>query len=175
MSQSKNQFEHVSLKERQERLSKISLFEDLLKENSAIEILAKLFVEKDFEKGSFILTEAKSGNELYILVHGEVTVLKSTPDGENYPVAILKSENNIFFGEGGLLEDEARSASIRADSRCQCLILDKKHFDTFCAEHADWALPIIRRVAQKVHSRLRKANQDMMLLYNALVGEIRGR
>jgi CRP/FNR family cyclic AMP-dependent transcriptional regulator len=165
----------MSSRNRIEILSRIALFEDLSKQKGALEKLSDLFVERNFKKGDHILDEGRVGTELYVLISGEVAVLKTTPDGERYPVARLTDTQSVFFGEGGLLEDEARSASIYADTDCLCLMLDRKHFDSYCFENPSWALPVIRKVAQKVHSRLRKANQDMMLLYNALVGEIRGR
>jgi CRP-like cAMP-binding protein len=101
-------------------------------------------------------------------------VYKSTLEGEPYKVAILKADSHAFFGEGGLLDSEARSATIRAETRCSCLVLKREAFERFCVGYPQFALPVLLRIARAVMSRLRKSNTDLSLLYNALVAEIRG-
>jgi CRP-like cAMP-binding protein len=111
---------------------------------------------------------------MFLLVEGDAVVTKSTPEGESYRVAILRAEQFAFFGEGGLLDSEARSATIRAETPCRCLVLHREMFEKFGREHPQWAMPILLRIARVVMTRLRKTNHDMGLLYNALVAEIRG-
>ena len=89
-------------------------------------------------------------------------------------VAILKPVTPVFFGEGALLEADSRSATIRADGPCTCLVLTRHSFYAFAKVHPQWALPIILRIARTVMDRLHKTNNDLMLLYHALVSEIRG-
>jgi CRP/FNR family cyclic AMP-dependent transcriptional regulator len=82
---------------------------------------------------------------------------------------------HMAFGESGLIESELRTATIRADTHCRCMVMTRKDFEGFSERYAHWALPIYKRIAFGVMGRLRKSNEDMLLLYNALVEEIRGR
>jgi len=166
--------ESGSRKDRIATLRAVALFGDLLSDEGALSALAALMEERRYGPGSPILKEGDTGQEMYVLVSGDAAVYKSTPDGEEYKVAILRAEAHAFFGEGGLLAADARSATIRAERECHCLMLSRSAFEQFGLEHPQWALPILRRIANAVMTRFRKANDDLMLLYNALVAEIRG-
>jgi CRP-like cAMP-binding protein len=157
-----------------ERLRNVNLFADLKDCDEALQILAGLMHEKTFAPKHYILKEGESGSELFILLEGEVSIFKATPQGDQYKVVDLHGSKGVFFGEGGLLDAEARSASIQANVECKCLILDKDGFSRFCNEHSQWALPVVLHIARLVNGRLRKTNQDLLLLYNALVSEIQG-
>ena len=68
---------------------------------------------------------------MYILVHGAASVFKQTTEGELYRVTILNGTDHAFFGEGALLDADSRSATIRADLECICLVLDRESFEKF--------------------------------------------
>ena len=89
-------------------------------------------------------------------------------------VANLEGAARPSFGEGALIDTEARTATICAETTVVCLVLMRSNFEKFSAEHPHWAIPIYHRIAGAVLTRLRKTNNDLMLLYKALVAEIRG-
>jgi CRP-like cAMP-binding protein len=156
-------------------LKGVTLFKDIATIDGAIENLASIMQEKKFPAQSDIIREGDDGTEMYILIEGRASVFKAPPDGEEYKVAIFDGDKNVAFGESGLIEADRRSATIRSDTPCVVLSLDRAAFEQFSIAHPDWALPIYRRISQAVMFRLKKTNNDMLLLYNALVGEIRGR
>ena len=156
-------------------LREVGLFADLKDDPRALEALALLMRHRAFARGSLIIAEGTEGGEMYILIRGRAGVFKSTPGGDEYKVAVLSAERRPAFGEGGLVDSDRRTASIRADEDCECLALGRDEFEVFSRAHPQWALPIFRRVATGVMGRLRKTNDDMLLLYNALVAEIRGK
>jgi CRP/FNR family cyclic AMP-dependent transcriptional regulator len=155
-------------------LQKVALLEDIRDNVEALRELSRRVSSQAFQPGDAIIREGDQGSELYILFEGDASVYKTTPEGEKYKVAVLKGSFHAFFGEGGLLDSEPRSATIVAESPLVCLVLDKAHFDDFCRAYPQWALPISLRIARVVLQRLSKTNTDLMLLYNALVAEIRG-
>lgn len=163
-----------NLKNDMDALRKVALFEEIKDEQGALERLAMAMTSKEFQPREYILHEGHSGSEMFILIEGQASVFKATSDGESYKIALLNSDQISFFGEGALLDSDARSASIQADTLCRCLILGRKEFSDFGKEFPHWALPVLVRIAQTVMFRLRKINIDMMLLYHALVSEIRG-
>ncbi len=150
------------------------LFADIHAEPKALEALVSIMNTRKISAGVDILTEGQSGTEMLILIEGQASVYKSTPQGDEFKVAIFNGEKNIAFGEGGIIDADARSATIRADTDCVCIILERNAFEKYSATYPQWALPIYRRIAQAVMSRMKKTNDDMLLLYNALVAEIRG-
>ncbi len=155
-------------------LKKVGLLKDIWDNELALAALIKLIHETHFEPDHNIILEGEEGAEMFILIEGTASVIKSTPGGEPYKVAILKSEFCPAFGEGGLIGSEKRGATIRADSACHCLQIQLADFEKFASECPAWALPIYRRIAQSIMIRFRQTNEDMLLLYNALVAEIRG-
>ena len=157
-----------------ESLKNVSLFQDIKDEPEALPTLSKKLRIHRYSPGQAIIKEGENGSELFLLVEGQASVFKSTAEGEQYKVAILQASNHVFFGEGGLLDSDSRSATIKADTECVCLTLGRSAIDEFAKEYPQWALPILLRIARTVMGRLRKANNDLMLLYNALVAEIRG-
>jgi CRP-like cAMP-binding protein len=150
------------------------LFSDIRSEPQALEALASIMSSRRVPAGQDILTEGSDGTEMLILIEGQASVYKSTPQGDEFKVAIFQGLKNIAFGEGGMIDADARSATIRADTDCSCIVLDRKAFEKYSTSYPQWALPIYRRIAQSVMSRMKKTNDDMLLLYNALVAEIRG-
>jgi CRP-like cAMP-binding protein len=157
-----------------DHLRAVVLFADIREHPQALEMVAGVMEERVFPPSSYIIREGETGSEMFFLIEGQASVYKSTTEGEPYKVAILMGAQRAFFGEGALLDSDSRSASIRADSECRCLVLKRDAFDKFGASHPELALPVLRRIARAVMARLRKSNEDILLLYNALVGEIRG-
>ena len=93
---------------------------------------------------------------------------------EAFPVALLDAGNHPFFGEAALLQNDVRSATIRCETDCRCLMLKRADFERFCQTYPQWALPIIRKIGCVILERLHLANNDIVLLYNALVNEVKG-
>jgi CRP-like cAMP-binding protein len=157
--------------DRSEILAKVALFEEMRRNPEAFEALYSLMRELSFQAGQTIIEEGTLGEEFFVLVDGSASVYKKTHEGDLYKVAILNGHTGTFFGEGALIGGDTRTATIRADSLCRCMALEAKTFEIFGAQHPEWALPILKRVAQTVMQRLRNMNRDLSLLYKALVDE----
>lgn len=156
------------------KLHDVVLFQDIKNEHGALEALASIMSSRKIAADVDILTEGQVGTEMFILVAGRASVYKQTPQGDEFKVAIFEGGKNIAFGENGLIDADARSATIRADIDCECIVLERKNFERYSKTFPQWALPVYRRIAQAVMNRMKKTNNDMLLLYNALVAEIRG-
>ncbi|MGE4234184.1 MAG: cyclic nucleotide-binding domain-containing protein [Bacteriovoracia bacterium] len=155
-------------------LESVVLFNGLKSNKEALRAFAENMEERIFAPNSKIIVEGEASTELFILISGEASVFKRTPEGDSYKVANLSAKQHAFFGEGGLISSETRSATITSNSDCHCLVLNGQHFETLSQKYPQWAMPFYRQIAGLVLSRLRKTNTDLMLLYNALVAEIRG-
>ncbi len=156
------------------RLSNIVLFKDF-KDN--IEVLKKiegLFTEMKVKKGEVIIKEGDEGDELYIIKSGAVRILKNTLQNEAYTVVNLNVDQNVFFGEIGLLLNDKRSATVTAEVDSTFMVTNRKKFLAFGEKEPYIALLITRQVAQMLSIRLTKSGQDVVTLFSALVDEIEG-
>ncbi len=154
-------------------LNRVPLLVGLKDNSKALLELSQIMEVRTYKAGATLLNEGDLGNEFFVLIHGQVSVFKKTPDGDVYRVVILKQEMTPAFGEGGLIEPEPRSATIKADLDSECLVLTQEKFQNFCLKNPEWAVPILKKLALNLMGSLRKTSNDLMLLHKALMNEIR--
>lgn len=154
-------------------LKNVAVFVDLKEQPQALSLLAAKMPRRKFTKGNVLTDQGQTGSELFVLVSGSVSIFKKTPEGDAYKVAILSGQNYPAFGEGGLMEGEVRSATVICDTEVECLVFDRKDFNEFCDQYPQYALPLLTRIAKGIMARLNQTSQDLMLLHNALMTEIR--
>ena len=154
-------------------LREVPLFKGLAENSEALREIFRLMTLKKYKKGDSLLVEGQTGDEFFVLTKGAVSVYKKTPEGDQYKVVILKSEHHPALGEGGLIEEEPRSATVICDEDCEFLSLNRDQFDEFCAKSPAWALPILREISLQLMTRIRQTSRDVMLLHKALMNEIR--
>jgi NADH dehydrogenase len=80
-----------------------------------------------YEAGEIIIAKGEIGRELFIVRRGEVEVFQPADDGGGEEV-ITKLHRGDVFGEKALLEDTLRSASVRAKSAVDVLVISREDF-----------------------------------------------
>jgi len=88
--------------------------------------LAGGFNLRSYETGEYIMRAGENGDEFYFIHEGTADVLMKKEDGKEKKVASLR--NADYFGEQALLTDSVRSASVRATSDLQVLVLNRQQF-----------------------------------------------
>jgi CRP/FNR family transcriptional regulator, cyclic AMP receptor protein len=155
-----------------DKLKKVAIFEPLKEDKVALETVAGLMQHKKIAKGHAIIKEGDEGEEMFVLFEGSVEICKNTLAGDRYTVTKLSAEQNAFFGELAMIDNDRRSATVIASSDCDVLVMSKGTFFTLGERDPRVGLTITRKISQILGQRLRRANQDMVTLYEALVGEI---
>jgi CRP-like cAMP-binding protein len=122
--------------------------------------------------GDVIVAEDSEGDAMYVIGQGRVRVEKKTLYGDEYTVRFLEAGD--FFGEVALLTRERRSATCRAETDCELIVLSRDRFRDFSERHPAAALAVTRTIAADLAQRLRAANQDIVTLFSALVHEVEG-
>ncbi len=89
-----------------------------------------------FLPGDVVIGQSEKGNALYILMQGTVRVSRNDAHGD---VTVAKLGRGNFFGEGALLSDEIRSATVTATTSLTLLRLTRKDVLELAAEHAEIA------------------------------------
>jgi len=154
------------------KLQQISLFKGFKDDPEAIGKVAQIINIKEFLKGSHIIREGDRGDEMYILSEGNVRVEKTTMHDDTYTVIKLEAGQNVFFGEMALIDNDVRSASVMADTYCQCYIISKEDFQKLAEEDHTIGYHVNKEIAAILSGRLRKSDQDTITLFEALVSEI---
>ena len=85
--------------------------------------------EIEVEPGDVIIREGDQGEEFYIIEEGEVECLKlHEVSGKLGFMKVRTLESGSHFGELALINNEKRSLSVRAKSKCKLLRLDREAF-----------------------------------------------
>ena len=151
-------------------LKTFPLLSELSPEDLAL--LADVMEEKNFAAGKDILIEGEEGDELFLLISGSVDVLKTTPYGDQYVTASLMDSYHCSFGEMALLDRGKRSATVRAAADCRTLSLNRDSFQRFCREHPSIGIELLMSISATLVHDLRMENENLHIVYQALIEEI---
>ena len=105
-----------------------------------------------FEPGGLIVKEGSIGKHMYIILSGDARVTKSGRDGQ---VELAHLEAADSFGEMSLADNEARSASVYADSDCVLVRVNDQALDS----KPEIGLKVYRNIARVLSARLRTADE----------------
>jgi small-conductance mechanosensitive channel/CRP-like cAMP-binding protein len=86
-----------------------------------------------YAPGETVVRQGDASNELFIIDRGEVAIELGREGGA--PIQVARLAARKFFGEMGLLTGEARTATVRAASECELLVLDHAAFHDTLATH----------------------------------------
>ncbi len=157
------------------KLLEISFFKKYVGDKDIIKKIVKLCDVRNFKKGTAIIKEGEQGDELFILLEGEIDIIKRTMQNEKYVVTTLNaSMGGVYVGELALIDNDKRSATVEAKTDCECLVLNRDNFIKFGDEYPHIGLNITRAIATQLSQKLRKTGADVITLFSALVEEIAG-
>jgi CRP-like cAMP-binding protein len=140
-----------------EKLAVISsspLFEML--SSTELAHLAELAEQRRYTDGELVFEEGELGDSLYVIVRGEVEVVRRDGSGAPRPLTVLTAPE--FFGEMSLIDKEYRSATVRARTEAVMLRLSAQHLSTFRQTHRDGFTFVLINIARILSARLREAN-----------------
>jgi len=107
-----------------------------------------------YDEGKVIFREGEPGNEMFIIIEGEVKITKKAGNLEK-TLMILRSGD--FFGEMALVDDKPRSASAIAMITCKLIALDKNTFKSVILNNPNFAYKVILKMSE----RLREADKQI--------------
>lgn len=149
------------MKDYSEFLKNQPLFSEL--NPNQLNIIKKLTKELTFDEEDIIINEGDESHEMFIIIDGEVEVLKQQETGEIYRLATLTT--GAVIGEMSLLEDIPRTATIRALSKAHILSFSTSAFrDLRKANNIEEQITyymLIEKMAHELSSRLRIANESL--------------
>lgn len=126
----------------------------------------KYWEKVDAANGGVILNEDEDTEDFYFIFSGSVSIDKSLNDGKGGQKHLANLLIGDFFGEGSLLSDRGRSATVKATSDCVLLKLSKKNFDAFVVEDPQAAVGLVLGIVKVLNVRLQNMNERLIALHN---------
>jgi CRP/FNR family cyclic AMP-dependent transcriptional regulator len=156
-----------------EVLKKIPIFSGIKEEH--LENLKKIIQIQEFPENAVVIREGEKGEEIYILLNGEVEVSKSLvlnlPGLEQKEKSLTKlsADGFPFFGEMVLFDDKAeRTATVITTTQCLFAVLKKSDILNLAETNSEIGYPLFKNIASVLALRLKKANNDILKLTTAL-------
>ncbi|MAK43615.1 MULTISPECIES: Crp/Fnr family transcriptional regulator [Spongiibacter] len=137
-------------------IENVDLFDGLSPDE--LKLLRDTSILREFAKNTVLIHEGDVADSLYVVETGRVKVYCSDKSGKDFVLNILESGD--YFGELALLDDDRRSASVRAMDATQVRIIYKEDFKAIMDMH-----PNITRILNKnLTRRIRKLTNDVKSL-----------
>jgi len=135
---------------------KIPMFEFL--EAEELDRLYSLCNTERFSKGDYVFLECDQPRNLYMVVKGEVKLLKQTEDGRETIVEMAYPGE--IFGEEAIFDGQPYPMTAQALDDLELLSITRTDFFTFMRDNPDLALEIITELG----ARLREAQNTIRAL-----------
>jgi hypothetical protein len=119
------------------------LFDELSDEE--FQEVAQLLDAQSFEPGRTLVVEGEPGDSMFIVVRGQLEVTTRGPQGD---VKLAELSSGDFFGEVALLHGRPRTATIKARTPAECLVLRRDDWQALVAR-----FPRVREVMETWNAR----------------------
>jgi small-conductance mechanosensitive channel/CRP-like cAMP-binding protein len=149
---------HQQREERHARRDKILRCVDFLAAlpKEAFELLASKSRVRRYAEGEVIIRQGDPGDELFIIDHGEVSIHHTTNETE---VELARLHPHEFFGEMSLTTGEVRTATARASTAAELLVVDQSALRAVLQQSPELASTISEVVASR-QSELAKSARE---------------
>ncbi len=145
-------------------LRRVDIFYDLTQ--AQLDMIAAVCQERTARSGELIFEENTAGDELYVIMRGEVEILVdpgmvSGPGSRRTPapVTIAKLRDGQTFGEMALVDQGLRSASARcASDNTRLLVIPRAKLLSLCESHADLGYRVMRNMAADLAFKIRSSD-----------------
>ncbi len=141
----------MSLNEEVELLRNIPMFANI--EPSKLKLLAFTSERMAFKDGDMLFRQGEQGDSAYVIIAGEADVIVDTPKG---PLTVAKLKRNDIVGEIAILCDVPRTATVRAATKLEAMVIAKDLFFRLIMEFPQMAVEIMRELARRLDATNRK-------------------
>ncbi|MCI0772730.1 MAG: cyclic nucleotide-binding domain-containing protein, partial [Chloroflexi bacterium] len=136
----------LSIMERILFLQRVPLFANL--PPGELKQVAAIAYEHVFSEDDVIARQGEQGDEMYIIVDGEVRVLAELERGKTEELALRGPGE--YVGEMSIISQEPRMASLRAVGDVRMLCIGQKEFEGIIRERPETSLAVIRVLIERL-------------------------
>jgi CRP-like cAMP-binding protein len=131
-----------------EILSKIGLF-SLMKKRD-LKRISKLSKRHRYGEGDVIVQEGARDGRLFVLISGEVAVVKDL--GKPSETFLRRMGSGTYFGEMALIDDYVRTASVVAQGDTEVLSLDQWNFRDEIKKYPSVAIELLQTLSRRIRA-----------------------
>jgi len=143
----------------QKLLRRIHFFDGLNIEE--LEHLSTLVSKRVALPGEVIFRQGDAPDAFYIIESGEIEIVLEASEDESETIATL-SRAGDFFGEMALIDDQPRSATVKARTETKLLVISKSDFSDLIRDYPSIHLEVSRALSHNLrHSDSRFAETIM--------------
>ena len=110
--------------------------------------IAKQTKHHSFQKGDVVITEGDRDGRLFVIITGEVEVIKGLGSQNERRLGTFRSNN--YFGEMAPLDDYVRTASVRALGDTELLSLDQWNIREEIKKYPSIAIELLQILARRL-------------------------
>lgn len=153
-------------------LRSIGLFGGL--EDETLALLARELPSEHVEPGSTVVEEGDTSRDMFIIVAGELEVLKKSKSGIEVRMAMFGPGD--WFGEMGILDVQPRSATVRSVAPTMLVRITPEHVDRlfYRRNTKEYAL-LLMNIGRELSRRLRVADGILAQFVTSVTEEYSGR
>ncbi len=158
-------------------LKKIPLFDGL--DQQQLEKVAAVCRKKDYGEGDVLIREGEQGDEMFVVMEGKVGISRriatELPGGEkmSFEKKLAVLDAGSYFGELAMLENDVRSATVRAESPLRTLVIKSEKMQALMEKDVDLGFKVLKAMSKVMCRRLRKSNADIAKLMTAFALAVR--
>lgn len=140
-----------------DELAHVGLFGGLAADD--LELLVKTLEVVTPPPGETLFREGDPGRDMFVVLEGEIEILKKSKAGSDARVAMLGPGD--WFGEMSILDVQPRSATVRSLAAARLLRVRNQDLDTLYRQNLKAYSLIILNLARELSRRLRVADGIM--------------
>ncbi len=132
--------------------------------------------ERKFSGGDIIIKEHSTGNCMYLLKNGQISIEKELiplieghePGSDDKKIIKIDDSMNFFFGEMSLFDPALkRTATIKAVTQVELFELLDTSLDKLLSERQDIGVIILKNIALKLSRTLETSNIELSKMITA--------
>ena len=121
------------------------------------QLLFSYGTKKSFSEGQYIIREGQSDKTVFILLSGEVEILKKDKQG-NVRVVTKLRDGGTILGEMSIFLNEPRTSSVRISKDALALVFTGENFLAAVINTPDLA----KRILKSLSNKLKSANEQLI-------------
>lgn len=134
------------------------------------------WTKSNYAAGATVLKEGEDSQDFYYIFSGLVKIEKSLKDENQTQKHLATLGTGDFFGEGALLSDKMRGATVTALAETTVLKLSLAKFESLVLKDPQAAVGIILGIVKVMNGRLQSMNERLVMLehVSALARKLQG-
>lgn len=135
-------------------LSDLEVFKYL--EDSDCQTIEKYMFNYEYKEGNYVFKEGTHGGYMFFIVDGTVDIIKQFDDNKT-KIAELGPGRSV--GEMSLIDGSKRSATVKATSDLDLIVLKREDFQKLIEEEPDVANKVLIGITTLLSDSLRETNK----------------